>query len=357
MCSSFENEMLSQVVELIDSKRRFAITSHARPDGDSLGSSLGLYWLLRALDKEAIVIMRDAVPPAYRKLPGAKDISITNVIAEAYDAVFVIECSGVDRPGIADLEKQFVVNIDHHSTTALFGSINWIDSTASAVGEMIYNLCKAIGVRVTKEIAECVYTALVTDTGSFHYSNTTERTFKVASELVRAGVKPAKISQAVFSSYAWSKIELLGAVLSTARHDATGRVALMRQTIEMQARSGASEEDADGFVNYPLSVGCIEAVALLKESAPGVYRASLRSKGDVNVARVAEKFGGGGHRNAAGCTLRGEWDEAEAQILRYLQEAVEDHIGSNGNNTNDECEDASLLLQNNSSPNAQSLRK
>jgi hypothetical protein len=122
--SSFENKMLSQVVELIDSKRRFAITSHARPDGDSLGSSLGLYWLLRALDKDATVIMRDAVPPAYRKLPGAKDILVTDIVDKVYDAVFVIECSGVERPGITDLDKEFVVNIDHHSTTALFGDIN-----------------------------------------------------------------------------------------------------------------------------------------------------------------------------------------------------------------------------------------
>jgi phosphoesterase RecJ-like protein len=179
--------MLSQVVELIEAKRRFAITSHIRPDGDSLGSSLGLYWLLRALDKDVEVIMRDPVPHAYQQLPGANDVRVTPSVDPSYHAVFVIECSDITRPGLVDLEKQFVVNIDHHSTTALFGNINWIDSTASAVGEMIYNLCKATGVRVTKEIAECVYTALITDTGSFHYSNTTERTFKVASELVRTG--------------------------------------------------------------------------------------------------------------------------------------------------------------------------
>ena len=319
--------MLSQVVELIESKRRFAITSHVRPDGDSLGSSLGLYWLLRALDKEPEVIMRDPVPLAYQKLPGAELVRVTPRVDLPYDAVFVIECSDVSRPGLIDLEKQFVVNIDHHSTTALFGTINWIDSTASAVGEMIYNLCKAIGVRVTREIAECVYTALVTDTGSFHYSNTTERTFKVASELVRAGVKPAKVSQAVFGSYPWSKVELLGEVLASARRDASGRVAWLRQTIEMQERAGASDEDGDGFVNYPLSCGEVEAVAFLKESAPGVYRVSLRSKCDVNVARIAEKFGGGGHRNAAGCMLRGSWEEAEETIVQLLVDEVE-HRGN-----------------------------
>jgi len=314
--------MLSQVVELIESKNRFGITSHVRPDGDSLGSSLGLYWLLRGLEKDVEVIMRDAAPQAYRQLPGAEAIRVTPSVDRPYDAVFVIECSDIDRPGLIDLEKQFVVNIDHHSTTALFGAINWIDSTASAVGEMIYNLCKATGVRVTKEIAECVYTALLTDTGSFHYSNTTERTFKIASELVRTGVKPAKTAEAIFGSYQWPKIELLSLVLATAKRDETGHIAWMEQTLEMQEQTRASEEDADGFVNYPLSVAEIEATALFKECSPGVYRTSLRSKGDVNVAKVAEQFGGGGHRNAAGCTLKGNLDSVERQLVPLLQDAI-----------------------------------
>src|SRR6266550_4002656 len=314
--------MLSQVVELIESKNSFGITSHVRPDGDSLGSSLGLYWLLRALEKDVEVIMRDAAPHSYRQLPGAGTIRVTPSADRPYDAVFVIECSDIDRPGLIDLEKQFVVNIDHHSTTELFGTVNWIDPTASACGEMIYNLCKATGVRVTKEIAECVYTALLTDTGSFHYSNTTERTFKIASELVRIGVKPAKIAEAIFGSYEWPKIELLGQVLSTARRDESGHVAWMRQTLEMQERTRACDEDADGFVNYPLAVGEVEATALFKETAPGVYRTSLRSKGDVNVARIAEQFGGGGHRNAAGCTLKGTSSELEQKVVPLLQDAV-----------------------------------
>ena len=314
--------MLSQVVELVEKKDRFAITSHVRPDGDSLGSSLGLYWLLRALDKEVEVTMRDMAPHAYQQLPGADAIRVTPAVDRPYDAVFVIECSDIDRPGLIDLEKQFVVNIDHHSTTALFGAINWIDSTASAVGEMIYNLCKATGVRVTKEIAECVYTALLTDTGSFHYSNTTERTFKIASELVRTGVKPAKTAEAIFGSYQWPKIELLSLVLATAKRDETGHIAWMEQTLEMQEQTRASEEDADGFVNYPLSVAEIEATALFKECSPGVYRTSLRSKGDVNVAKVAEQFGGGGHRNAAGCTLKGNLDNVERQVVPLLQDAI-----------------------------------
>jgi bifunctional oligoribonuclease and PAP phosphatase NrnA len=329
--------MLSQVVELIENKDRFAITSHIRPDGDSLGSSLGLFWLLKALNKDVEVIMRDSAPHSYRQLPGSDLIRETPAVDRPYDAVFVIECSDIDRPGLVDLEKQFVVNIDHHSTTELFGTINWIDSTASAVGEMIYNLCKATGVRVTKEIAECVYTALLTDTGSFHYSNTTERTFKIASELVRTGVKPAKTAEAIFGSYQWPKIELLSQVLATAKRDDSGRVAWMWQTLAMQEQTLASDEDSDGFVNYPLAVGEVSATALFKECAPGVYRTSLRSKGDVNVAKIAEQFGGGGHRNAAGCTLTGACEEIEKRVVPMLLDAVK-----RANGLSDITEDALL---------------
>src|SRR6185369_300163 len=146
-----------------------------------------------------------------------------------YDAVFIIECSDIERPGIAGLENEFTVNIDHHATSEHFGTINWIDSTASAVGEMIYNLCKAIGGRITPEIAECVYLALVADTGSFRYSNTSDRTLKVASELVKAGAKPAKVGEAVYNSYPWSRIELMRQVLDTVKRDESGRIASLRQ--------------------------------------------------------------------------------------------------------------------------------
>jgi phosphoesterase RecJ-like protein len=315
--------MLSQVVELIENKKFFGITTHRRPDGDGIGSSLALYWLLLSLDKKAEVIVRDPVPSSCIRLPGGNLVRRVSEIDRAYDAVFVIECSDVERPGIINLDQQFVVNIDHHSTSQLFGNINWIDSTASAVGEMIYNLCKAIGGRITREIAECVYTALLTDTGSFHYSNTTERTFKVASELIRAGVKPAKLAESIYSSYPWSRVMLLGQVMSSVRRDPSGKVAALRQSQDMLDLTKATEEDAEGFVNIPLSAEDVEAVVMLKESTPGTFRASLRSKGDVNVARIAEKFGGGGHKNAAGCMLHGNWDEAEDELMKLLVEAVE----------------------------------
>jgi phosphoesterase RecJ-like protein len=316
--------MLSQVVELIESKSKFAITTHIKPDGDGVGSSLGLCWLLQSLGKSAEVIVRGEVPPAYRSLPGADEILNVTSVNGKYDAIFVIECSDLDRPGIEGLDKQFTVNIDHHATSEHFGTINWIDSTASAVGEMIYNLCKAIGGRITKEIAECVYLALVTDTGSFHFPNTSDRTLKVASELIKAGAKPTSIGEAVYYNYPWSRIELMRQVLGTVKRDETGRIAMLRQTMEMRELAGAIDGDNNGFVNIPLAAKDVLAVVYMREIGPNQYRASLRSKGTINVAKVAEQFGGGGHKNAAGLGIEGDWDENEREIVVALQHAVDD---------------------------------
>lgn len=328
--------MLSQVVELIENKQNFAITTHVRPDGDGIGSSLGLCWLLRSLGKTAEVIVSDGIPATYTSLPGAEEIVHVSEINGKYDAVFVIECSDIERPNIKNLENQFTVNIDHHTTCEHFGTINWIDATASAVGEMIYNLCKAIGGRISKEIAECLYMALVTDTGSFHFSNTTERTLKVASELVKAGVKPAQISEAVYNSYPWSRIELMSRVLATVRRDPSGRVAWMRQTVEMRETSGMADGDNSGFVNIPLAAKEVVASVYMREVRPHFYRVSLRSKGSINVARIAEKFDGGGHKNAAGCRVEGVWDDCERQIINAVIEAVnEDLHSTNGHKLTD----------------------
>jgi phosphoesterase RecJ-like protein len=315
--------MLSQVVELIENKSVFGITTHVRPDGDGIGSSLGLCWLLKSLGKSAEVIVRDPIPVSYQQLCGANEIRKVSEIDKTYDAIFVIECSDISRPGIKNLDKEFTVNIDHHTTSDHFGSINWIDATASAVGEMIYNLCKAIGGRITREIAECIYLALVTDTGSFHFPNTTERTLKIASELIKVGVKPARISEAVYNSYPWSRVELMSKVLATVKRDATGKVAWMRQTLEMAESANAVEGDNSGFVNIPLSAQEVEAVVYMRETKPNAFRVSLRSKGDINVARIAEKFNGGGHKNAAGCRVEGDWKIWEEKIVAAVIEAVE----------------------------------
>ncbi|MEZ5306658.1 MAG: bifunctional oligoribonuclease/PAP phosphatase NrnA [Pyrinomonadaceae bacterium] len=315
--------MLSQVVELIENKSKFGITTHVRPDGDGVGSSLGLWWILNALGKDAEVIVKDKVPNSYSSLPGAESIRVVEEIDSRYDAVFVIECSDVERPGIKGLSEEFVVNIDHHATCERFGSVNWIDPTASAVGEMIYNLCKAIGGRVTKEIAECVYMALVTDTGSFHYSNTSDRTLKIASELVKAGADPSSISEAVYNSYGWSRLALMQKVVATLKRSEDGRIAYMRQTREMVESSEAIDGDNNGFVNIPLTVKEVVSSFYMREVEPGKYRVSIRSKGDINIAKVAESFGGGGHKNAAGCRLEGDWDSLEADLIEAISLEIE----------------------------------
>ena len=323
--------MLSQVVELIESKSNFAITTHIKPDGDGVGSSLGLCWLLRSLGKTAEVIVNGDVPPAYRSLPGADEIRDVSVIDSKYDAIFVIECSNIDRPGINGLKNEFTVNIDHHATSEHFGTINWIDSTASAVGEMIYNLCKAIGGRITKEIAECVYMALVTDTGSFHFPNTSDRTLKVASELIKAGARPATIGEAVYNNYPWSRIELMRQVLDTVKRDDSGKIAMLRQTLAMKEIAGSIDGDNNGFVNIPLAAKDVVATVYMREVGVDSYRVSLRSKGDINVAKVAEGFGGGGHKNAAGLRIDGAWDDAEAKIVQALRASLPTNGNGNGN--------------------------
>lgn len=310
--------MLSQVVELIESNSNFGITTHVRPDGDGIGSSLGLFWLLRSLGKQAEIIVKDDIPTSYFELPGADEIRKVSAVDREYDAIFVIECSDLDRPEIAGLDKAFTVNIDHHATSEQFGTLNWIDATASAVGEMIFNLCKAVGGRVSKEIAECIYLALVTDTGSFHFSNTTDRTLKIASELVKAGVKPARISEMVYNSYPWSRVELMRQVLATVCRDKTGRVAWMHHTLEMDAVAGTNDGDNSGLVNVPLQAKDTVAVAYIREVADRDYRVSLRSKGNINVAKIAEACGGGGHKNAAGFGIQGRFDEIECLIVGAL---------------------------------------
>ena len=233
--------------------------------------------------------------------------------------------------GLPSLKDQFVVNIDHHSTTALFGDLNWIDSTAAAVGEMIYNLAKAIGAKINGEIASCVYAALLTDTGSFHFSNTTERTFKIASELVRHGAQPAKLSQAIFYNYPYAKIRLVGEVLSTLHRDETGRIAWITMTKEAMESSGASEDDSDGIISYPLNRRRCRSCRLLPRITEfDLSHFSLRSKNRVNVARVAEHFGGGGHANAAGFTIKADYDELSREVIAKLKEAVAHAPAVNG---------------------------
>jgi len=215
------------------------------------------------------------------------------------------------------LEGRFLINIDHHSSGRNFADINWIDVDACAVGEMIHRLASAAGVRVTPEIATCLYTAVLTDTGSFCYAGTDDHTFELALQLVRSGAKPVDIAHHVYFSNPTSKIRLLGAALSNLHRE--GALAYMHISVAEMARSGGLEEDCEGLVNYALSIYGVEVALFFRELPDGRYRVSLRSKGQVNVAAVAEQFGGGGHTCASGCAVAGPLSTSLELILAQLR--------------------------------------
>jgi phosphoesterase RecJ-like protein len=229
------------------------------------------------------------------------------------------------------LEKFFLVNIDHHATGRAYGNVNWIDSTAASVGELVYQLIKAAGARITPEMATCLYTTVLTDTGGFCYGGTKAATFGLAQELVLAGADPTRIAQNVYFSTPASKLLLLGAALGNLKRE--GRLAWLWVTHQDKVRNCAVEEDCEGIVNFALCVSGVEAAVFLNELADGhTIRMSLRSKGRVNVATIAEGLGGGGHQSASGCTLEGPLERALEEILTQLRLSVAAEVWSAAGN-------------------------
>ena len=213
-----------------------------------------------------------------------------------------MECGDLSRTGVDGFEKYFVINIDHHPGNTNFGAINWFDERAAACGEMVFDVIEALGVTLTPEIATHIYVAILTDTGGFHFSHITPRTFEICRRCTEAGAQPEAIARAVYDSSTMGRLRLMGAVLHNLEFEGNGRAALAALTLQLLQDTGATHEDSDGLINVPLTVREIQAVAFFKEIEPGSFRISLRSKGDVDVNRVANVFGGGGHKNAAGCT-------------------------------------------------------
>jgi phosphoesterase RecJ-like protein len=309
------------ILDVIANSEKILVSSHARPDGDAIGSMLACGMLLNQLGKQVKLALADRVPMLYRWLPCAETIEHTQTIEDHYDLVLLLECDGLERARLQGLEAPLaqgrVINIDHHASGKPFAAINWIDPQASAVAALIFDLAVAADVRVTPEMASCLYTALLTDTGSFCYEGTNARTLKLATELVELGAKPSQIARQVYFSNPLSKMVLLGAALSTLQRD--GRIAWLWVTYEDMVRSSAAEEDCEGIVNYAIAIGGVEVAVLLRELPDHQVRLSMRSKGRVNVASVAESFGGGGHTNASGCTLPGPLSVATESILTRLR--------------------------------------
>jgi phosphoesterase RecJ-like protein len=313
---------LLRIRDELVARHTFLITSHARPDGDSIGSQLALAAALRLMGKAVRIVNRDAPPEPFRALPGVDRIEVAAAVEGEYDALVVMECSDFARPGVAGLERYFTINIDHHPGNAMYGAVNWFDETAAACGELVADVIDALDLPWTVEIATHLYLAILTDTGSFRHGNITARTFEVSRRAADAGVDPAALARVVYEQSSVGKLKLIGALLDGMQVLAGGRLAVLTLNDELMARTGASSYDTDGLINMPLMASEIQAVALIRAEAPDQVRVSLRSKADLDVRVVAARFGGGGHRNASGFTVTGDPAAVQAELAGHLEAAV-----------------------------------
>jgi phosphoesterase RecJ-like protein len=319
-------DVLGHIRDEVRRRQRFLLTSHARPDGDSIGSQLAMAFALDALGKTVRIVNADAAPDHYRDFPGVDRIEIAPRADVDVDAVIVMECSDLSRTGVAGLERHYIINIDHHAGNRLYGALNWFDESAAACGEMVFGLIRALEVPLTREIATHIYLAILTDTGSFHHSNITPRTFDICRQTVEAGVNPATMARRVFDSNSFGKLKLIGALLDAMELTDEGRLAVLYMDDAMLAACGCTYNDTEGVINLPLTAREIQAVVFFKISATGEVRVSMRSKYDVDVRMVASEHGGGGHKNAAGFTAAGRFVDVRPQIIARLARAIADGL-------------------------------
>jgi len=317
--------MLQQIGELIRQHQTFLIAAHERPDGDAVGSTLALYNMLRGLGKDAVVYNQDRTPENFLFLPGSDLITQEVPPVENFEVAVILDCGELERVGteaakIAKIPN--LMNIDHHVGNGGFCDVCLLDAEASSTGELIFRLARHLEFPLTSEIATCLYTAIVTDTGGFRYGNTRRGALLAAAELVDKGADPQWISENVYESDHPGRIRLLAMVLPTLTLEEEGRVGSLVVTQKALAEAGALPEHSEGFVDFPRSIRGVEISLLYSELVDGRFKISLRSKGKANVERVARLFGGGGHVNAAGCRVSGELSE----IRRRVNEAIRDCI-------------------------------
>jgi phosphoesterase RecJ-like protein len=308
--------------------RKYLVVSHISPEGDAVGSLLGMTLALRSLGFEATAYLEDPVPDLFKFLPGAGTVVHSLDGEGPFDATFAVDCGQKERLGkgfVALKNPGRIINIDHHATNDAFGDVNVIVPGASAAGELVYDFCVAAGVKIDRDIAVNLYVAIHTDTGSFKYSSSTPEAFEKAGALVRLGADPWEISRRVYENYPARKYKLLGMVLNTlevmdvALNGDNASVAMVNVTREMFRKAGAEKDLADGFVNYARAIEGVAVGVLLREAGDREYKVSLRAKGDVDVAEVAQAFGGGGHKNAAGFMMKGSLEDVKARIIMALK--------------------------------------
>ena len=321
--SLIEAARKAEALGAVSRAQRVVVAGHVDPDGDALGSCLAWALVLRKLGKEVIVYNRDPVPYTYKFLPGSE--MLVNQLPQQADLLCLLDCSEFSRAG-SELENWRGYNrslcIDHHLTTDCKADINLVYPQACATGELIYELILCLDPGFRDDVAINLYTAILTDTGSFRYSNATPSSFAIAGELVARGVDPWEITQAVFESQPLGRIRLIGRVLESLRLSASGRVAAVAVSEAVFQETGTNSEYTDGLVNYPRSIAGVEVAFLARETGPGQYKLSFRSRGKVNVARLAAEFGGGGHHNAAGCRLEGELPELIDRVFVIVEKLL-----------------------------------
>ncbi len=314
------------VADLLAGGRRFLVTAHRNPDGDALGSALGLALALEGQGKEARVVMRDGFPGVYRGMPGIEGVVVTSALPSdwpaGWDALIALECPSADRTGWPDQAAGRVVNVDHHPGNDRYGALNLVDVEAAATGEIVADLLDLLRWPLTPAIATNLWVSLVSDTGSFRYSNTTPKALALGARLVAAGARPGAVNEFLFEAQPLATLRLEALVLGTLRLHADGRVATMDLPARFFEESGAGAEETEGLVNRARGLEGVLAAALIREGEGGEVRCSLRSKGTVDVRTVAARHGGGGHRNAAGCRIAGTLDAVRPRIAAELAAAV-----------------------------------
>ncbi|HEX8961308.1 MAG TPA: DHH family phosphoesterase [Geobacteraceae bacterium] len=312
--------MLDRIVAEIAASRSFLVTAHESPDGDAVGSLLAMGCYLRRLGKEVTLYLSDPLPDLYAFLPMADQV-VHTIPPRFFDICFVLDVGEFRRAGeeltnFTGIGK--FINIDHHLRCEQFGAINLIDPEAAATGVLIYRIIQAAGHDVDYEVALGIYTAVITDTGSFRYSNANQEAFTIAGEMVARGVNAWSIAEKLYESQPQKRLELLALALATLNISSRGDVAAITVTLDMYEKTGADAELTDGFINYPRSIRGVEVAVFLREIKPGLFKVGFRSKGKVNVSALAAEFGGGGHHNAAGCVISGLQDEVREKVFSHL---------------------------------------
>ena len=318
---------MQAVIAAIKKHNSFTVSAHVNPEGDALGSAMGLASLLRRLGKKAIVANDGGIPKEYDYLPRCAPV-LREKQKISVEAAIIVDVPTLERLGRMRpiIEKApLVINIDHHVSNKRFGDINWVDPNAAAVGEMVFRLYRAFRIRPSLKEATCLYLSLVTDTGSFRYMNTTPFVHEIASELLAIGVSPLEISQHLYEAYSPSDLKFLGELLKQVRHVSNGRIAWLEVTRALVNKFKAGSEITDVLVNYPRSIKTAEVAFVLKEAREkGLIRISFRSKGRIDVNEIAKHFGGGGHKAASGCTIHGTLSDAREKVLRVVRHALQE---------------------------------